>query len=212
MMFLITFSENDKRLLIALAIFLIVFFVLIAYIAKLIRYIMRKYGRAVDNYMYDMCYYKVINDPKTFTKYVKQRENKSLYFRSKWFIRIFLLTTAGFLAFALLRDHGDESTFAFFHEALDGLTIKFTGWQKTKVFGLTIPSDFPQVKRGFEPVLTLPGIISYIYLFITVVNVFAIVNASLIYISRMIRCKQAVGEVYQKKLSNLSEISANNKK
>ena len=122
-----------------------------------------------------------------------------------------VLTTAGFLAFALLRDKGDSSTFAFFTEALDGLTMKFTGWQKTKVFGLTIPSDFPQVKRGFEPVLTLPGIISYIYFFITIVNVFAIINASLIYISRMIRCRQAVGEVYQKKLSNLSEIN-NSKK
>jgi len=206
MNFLITFSENDKRLLIALAIFLIVFFVLIAYLAKLIRYIMRKYGRAVDNYMYDMCYYKIINDPKTFKRYVKQRENKNLYFRSRWFIRILVISTVLFILFAVLRDSKGASTFAFFTEALDGLTIKFTGWQKTKVFGLTIPSDFPQVKRGFEPVMTLPGIISYAYFFLTIVNVFAILNASLIYISRMIRCKQAVQEVYQKKLSTLSEL------
>ena len=211
MNFLITFSENDKRFLIALLIVLIVMFVLIAYIAKLFRHIMRKYGRAVDNYMYDMCYYKVINDPKTFTSYVRSRENKSLYFRSRWFIRILVISTALFLVFAFTRNHDGESTFAFFSEALDGLTIKFTDWQKTKVFGLTIPSDFPSVARGFEPVLTFPGIIAYIYFFLTLVNVFGILNAALVYISRMIRCKQAVGEVYQKKLSSLADVN-NHKK
>ena len=206
MNFLISFSENDKRFLIALLIFLIVFFVLIAYLAKLIRHIMRKYGRAVDNYMYDMCYYKVINDPKTFTKYVRQRENKSLYFRSRWFIRILVISTVLFIVFASLRNHEGESMFAFFHEALDALKIEFTGWKPVKVFGLTIPSDFPSVKKGPQPILTFPGILSYVYFLLTIVNVIGILNAALVYISRMIRCKQAVGEVYQKKLSSLSEI------
>ena len=73
---LIQLTEKDKRLIVALFIILIIAFVLIAYIGQGIRAIMRKHGKGIDTYMYDLCRAGLIKTPKDFMKQVVKREIK----------------------------------------------------------------------------------------------------------------------------------------
>lgn len=206
MNFLISLSEKDKRFLIALVIVFIVFFVLIAYIAKLVRHLSRKYGREVDNYMYDLCYYKVITNPKAFKKYVFKKEKINIYYRTRWFIRAFVIATALFLLYACwIRPKGaGEKTFAFAKEALDALKIEFSGWPKAKFFGLKIPNAFPHIVKKPEPLMTFSGITTYIYALICLAFACCLLHSAFVFMARMKRARTAADEVFTKKLDNLS--------
>lgn len=204
--FLISLSEKDKRFLIALVIVFIVFFVLIAYLARLVRYLMKKHGRAVDGYMYDLCYYKIITNPKDFKKYVYKKEKISIYYRTRWFIRIFVVATVLFLAYALWirQPETGEKTFAFAKEAMDALKLEFSGWPKASFFGLKIPNAFPHVVKKPEPLMTFSGIVTYAYALACLAFVCCLLRSAFIFIARMKRARQAADEVFTKKLDNLS--------
>ena len=52
---LIQLTENDRRILVALCIVLIIVFVIIAYIGHGIKSLMKWHGKGIDQYMYGLC-------------------------------------------------------------------------------------------------------------------------------------------------------------
>ena len=73
---LIQLTENDKRILIALCIILIIAFVLIAYIGQGIKAIMKKHGKRIDKYMYDLCKAGLVKNPKDHCFCYSRKESK----------------------------------------------------------------------------------------------------------------------------------------
>ena len=83
---LIKLTENDKRLLIALFIVFILVFVLIGYLVKLTKRIMKRQGKQVDTFMYDMVRLKVVKTTKHFRKVANKKSYRYFYKHSRMHI------------------------------------------------------------------------------------------------------------------------------
>ena len=73
MSFLISLSENDKRLIFALFIILILVFVLIGYIGFLITKVMKWQGKKLDSLVADPVVTHVITNKKHFFRYARKK-------------------------------------------------------------------------------------------------------------------------------------------
>ena len=72
---LIKLSENDKRVLIAICLIVLLIIVLVGYLSLLVRNVMRRQGKKVDFMMYDIMKARVIVDSKTFGKVARYKSN-----------------------------------------------------------------------------------------------------------------------------------------
>ena len=73
MSFLITLTENDKRILISLGILLILLFVIVGYIGLLVERIMKHQAKKAGTMMHDVVAAKVITTEKEFKKFGKKK-------------------------------------------------------------------------------------------------------------------------------------------
>lgn len=78
---LIKLSENDKRVLIAICLIVLLIIVLVGYLSLLVRNVMRRQGKKVDFMMYDIMKARVIVDSKTFGIVARYKSN--VYFLKK---------------------------------------------------------------------------------------------------------------------------------
>lgn len=78
MTFLIQLTENDKRILIALGILLILLFVIVGYIGLLVERIMKRQAKRAGTMMHDVVAAKVITNEKDFKKFGRKK-NRQLF-------------------------------------------------------------------------------------------------------------------------------------
>ena len=202
---LIQLTEKDKRLIVALFIILIIAFVLIAYIGQGIRAIMRKHGKGIDTYMYDLCRAGLIKTPKDFMKQVVKREIKVLYIKTRWAFRVGLSLTIVLLLFGFIFKPSGEGQpiFAFYGQALDDLRI-ILDWPRGEFFGIeNFIVDWPTVARWPSPEFSFASIITYLctigYGYVVVV-LFIYVTG---FIGKLLRAKDKSTEVFTKDLDGL---------
>jgi hypothetical protein len=202
---LIQLTEKDKRLIVALFIILIIAFVLIAYIGQGIRAIMRKHGKGIDTYMYDLCRAGLIKTPKDFMKQVVKREIKVLYIKTRWAFRIGLSLTIVLLLFGFIFKPSGEGQpiFAFYGQALDDLRI-ILDWPRGEFFGIeNFIVDWPTVARWPSPEFSFASIITYLCTIgfgYVVVVLFIYVTG---FIGKLLRAKDKSTEVFTKDLDGL---------
>lgn len=119
--FLIQLSESDKKKIAIIAIILATVIVLIGIIGELIKKRSEREGEYIDGYMYGMIRFNLITNVDKFKSYVKQREERSLYFDTRWKFRtIIILTILFFLYFYNFRNFD----FTGMYNALDSLTFE----------------------------------------------------------------------------------------
>ena len=106
---LVKLTENDKRVIIAILLIIILFIILIGYIAKLVMFIMRHQGMRIDKMMYNIMYAKVITKEKDF---VKEASYKSHVFFIKTSIAPFVIMLVSSLAFILYTYFAHEMSLA----------------------------------------------------------------------------------------------------
>ena len=203
--FLIQLTEKDKRLLVALFIFLIIVFVLIAYIGQGIKALMKKYSKGIDGYMHDLCSNKLVTNPKAFRKQVFKKETRILYKNTRWVLRIFVVFMVAFLVYSLVAKPGGEATpFAYIGQYLGDLIIDLE-WPKGEFFGISsFPIDWPYVAKGVEVSFTLPSIVSYVMLIVWVVTFFCLFSNTLKFIARIHRGIDKSNEVFSRSLDDAS--------
>ncbi len=80
---LISLTENDKRLIVALLLVIILVFVLIGYIGMIITRVMKWQGKKMDNLVHDVVITKVITDKKHFIRYGRKK-NWRTFFKQAW--------------------------------------------------------------------------------------------------------------------------------
>ena len=95
MNFLIALSENDKRLIFAILIVLILVFVLIGYIGFLVTKVMKWQGKKLDTIVADPVVTRVITDKRHFIRYARKK-NWRLFFKQSY-IAILILLFAGII-------------------------------------------------------------------------------------------------------------------
>lgn len=93
MNFLIALSENDKRLIFAILIVLILVFVLIGYIGFLVTKVMKWQGKKLDTIVADPVVTRVITDKHHFIRYARKK-NWRLFFKQSYIAILILLFAA----------------------------------------------------------------------------------------------------------------------
>lgn len=216
MFFSFVLDERTKKvILVFCALFILLLLLFGAIYAALAKY-MEKQSRKVDQYMYDLCLYRIVNSPKEFRKAVIYYERRSLFNQSKWGIRCLILFTGllfliGYLfydqqygllfrqAFTLF-PHVSYQTVGQVNETLKQIEgaalIPGPSWMPISVLP-TITSKHPDF--GDTSLY-----ISTIYYIIILFCFFKIFLSVLTFIARLRRGKKMSGEVFQKKLEQLN--------
>ena len=84
MITLIKLSENDKRIIFAVLLLIVLTLVLIGYLGMLITRIIRHQGKKLDYYIADPVTTRVITTPKHFVKYARKKNAYLFYKKARW--------------------------------------------------------------------------------------------------------------------------------
>lgn len=156
---LIKLSENDKRVLIALCLLVLVIIVIVGYLTIWVKKIMTNQGKKVDKMMYDIMKAKVITDSKTFSRVAKLKSRRYLVKQSWLPLLIALFFTGVILVYGWAT--GDYGMHYFVQGWYD---ISFTiEWEMTTVFGFL---KLLQILGILENYLIFPGILENILPFV----------------------------------------------
>lgn len=158
--FLLKLTENDKRVLIALCLLLILVIVLVGYLSMVVKRIMDRQGRKIDTMMYDIMKARVIVDGKTFGRVARYKSH--VYFLKKTWLP--LLIGVVFLAALLIYGAatGDVGL-VFFKDALENLSFGLV-WPMGDFFGLHIPVNWPHMTHVPDMSFEVGKYLSYICL------------------------------------------------
>ena len=162
MLFLISLSENDKRLIFALLIVLILVFVLIGYIGFLITKLMKWQGKKLDTLVADPVVTRVITTKRHFIRYARKK-NWRLFFKQSAIAIVILIIGATTL---ILRDAimKDFSYNVFDYEKTGFNTILFL-WDFSdciKRDGISLVLNWPVLIN--TPHFSVDAIVSYIFM------------------------------------------------
>jgi len=201
---LIQFTENDKRLLIAVLLVLILIFVLAGYIGMLITRVMKWQGKKVDDMMHDITITNVVFDKKSFRK-VAHKKSWRYFFKKSWIPIIILI-----VAFAVL--FLCQSLYDFKYDIFDfettGFNTLFFIWKDTgekhaflEFMGMEMTTTINLVH---SPVFKVEAIWSYIFvpIFLTGAIWYLIYVQCLI--SRAIRIFELSRKVYDKSMDDIN--------
>ena len=165
---LISLSENDKRLLIALLLVLILVFVLIGYIGMLITRVMRWQGKMLDNLVADVLYTRVVTTRKHFFAYANKK-NWRYFFKQSW-IAIVIIAVS-FLVLVIRNAIAKDFSYNPFDMEKGFGSLLFLWDFKnpdyyTKIFNITILASWPDlinkphfVAEAWASYIFVPGII-----------------------------------------------------
>lgn len=95
MTFLIQLTENDKRILIALGILLILIFVIVGYIGLIVERVMKRQAKKAGTMMHDVVAAKVITTEHAFKKFGRKKNNR--LFAKQAIIPVIILAFAGLI-------------------------------------------------------------------------------------------------------------------
>ena len=205
---LITISENDKRLLIALLLVLILVFVLIGYIGMLITRIMKWQGKMLDNLVADVLYTRVVTTRKHFFRYANKK-NWRMFYKQSWVGIIILITAAVVL---IIRDAiAKDFTYNPFNQN-DGFATVLFLWDfanpdyHTTIFGIEVLSQWPPLINS--PHFVIEAWASYIFVPGAVIGGLWYLWAVQCLIARTIRMIRLSRTAFDKNLDNFNQNDA----
>ena len=161
MSFLISLSENDKRLIFALLIVLILVFVLIGYIGFLITKLMKWQGKKLDTLVADPVVTRVITDKKHFIRYARKK-NWRLFFKQAYPAILILLTGAlTLIIFDAIRKDFSYNIWDYHNTGFGTILFvwDFSGCIKRE--GISLVLNWPVLVN--TPHFTVYAIVSYIF-------------------------------------------------
>lgn len=200
---LIKLSENDKRILIALLIIVLLIVIIVGYITKLVRYIMRKQGRMVDNMMVDIVKANLVTTPKEFKKVAREKNFRQFYFEALPPMGALIILSLVVLLYQLFME---KTNLNYIIEYISKLSFELS-FPTTYFFGINIISDWPTIVKGPEFFFNFDSIIAYLVL---LVGIYFIIHFSICVqalIAREWRLRHAATTVFQKDLDTLSKPS-----
>ncbi len=204
---LIKLTENDKRVLIALCLVVILLFVLIGYIVLIVKKIMKRQGKVVDTYMYDMVKLKVVKDTKHFRK-VAHTKSLRYFYKKSWIpLLLMLISFLIVLVFCLITN--ETSSFLFSIDKGFRSLFFIYNWKEIprhNFFGLNIPCDWPSLEHS--PTFLYNDIhawISYISVPLFFIGLIWYLIEIQALIARTYRILKMSKDVYAKNLEKLAE-------
>ena len=205
---LLALSENDKRLILALLLVLILFFVLIGYLGMLIIKVMRWQGKRLDSEVADVLVTRVITNRKHFLPYARKK-NWRIFFRSA-VIPILILFTAFIVLLVRNIIQNDFSYNPFNHHDGFGTLLFLWDFQNpdcyTRVFGLTVLSEWPPLIN--EPHVVAEAWCGYVFVPLIIIGGLWYLWVLQSLISRTIRMYKLSRTAFTKNLENFNQTDA----
>ena len=138
-------SEDSKRLLIALLFALIVFFVIVGCIGLIVKKIMKKQAEGADNMLYDVIRAGIFNRKNDLIKF-GIKKNHLVFFRQAWKpFMVMVIASVILILYCLIMNNWDVDIFDYKTEGIGTLfhVFDWANVPKTKIFGITLISDWP---------------------------------------------------------------------
>lgn len=206
LLFLLKLSENDKRVIIAIALVIIIIFVIIGLLGSLTVKIMKWQGKKCDTLVSDVVTYRIIRTPSELRKYAR-RKNTRHFIKQAWIPVIILLVGA----LTLIIRNSIANNWAYNPFNLNDGFGTLLWWWDFSTIGVKLENwkpviTWPQMihwplKDGFNPAC-LP---SYIIVTCLVVGggwYFVIAQA---YLARTIRAHILAKKVFEKSLDDFDQ-------
>lgn len=206
-LFLVKLTENDKRILISIAIIFILLLVLIGLLVNFVRKIMKRQGRVVDTFMYDLVRYKVVKTTKHFRKVANKKSFRYFYKKTKVPFLLMIMASLIVFLFCLITKENNIDFLFSYEKGFNSLFYIFD-WKnipKNNFFGLTIPCDWPSLLNKPHFIYNdAYAWISYIAVPLFIIgSLWFMVNVQA-YIARKIRIIKMSRDVFSKDLDKLA--------
>lgn len=204
---LIQLTENDKRILIALLLVIILVFVLIGLLGSLIVRVMRWQGRKCDTLVSDVVTYRIVKHAKQLKKYARKK-NARYFIKQAWIpILIIVLGALAILIHGIVTKNWLYNPF----NKDDGFGTLLFIWDfndadsYTVVFGLKVLAKWPPLISS--PHFVVNAIYSYIAIPCFIVGGIWYFIAAQAYLARTIRAHALAKKVFEKSLENFDQNS-----
>ena len=201
---LIKLSENDKRIIIAIFLILILVFVLIGLIGSLIVRVMKWQGRKCDTLVSDVVTNNIVTTPLQLRLYARKKNTR--YFIKQAWIPIILIIV-GVLIIIIRNAIAQDWSYNPF-SINNGFGTLFFVWDfknapTTTIFGVTLISDWP----GFanEPHLEAEAIPAYFAVPMLIVGACWYLVAAQAYLARTIKAYKLSKRLFEKNLDNYNQ-------
>ena len=203
MMFLISLSENDKRLIFALLIVLILVFVLIGYIGFLITKLMKWQGKKLDTLVADPVVTRVITNKRHFKSYARKK-NWRLFFKQSCGAIIILLVGALTLIIrdAIMKDFA-YNVFNYEKTGFNTLLFLWDFSDCIKREGISLVLNWPVLIN--TPHFEVDAIVSYVFMSSMIVGGLWYLIALQSLISRTIRMYTLSTKAFEKTLEGFNQ-------
>ena len=201
---LIKLTENDKRIIIAIFLILILVFVLIGLIGSLIVRTMKWQGKKCDTLVSDVVTNHIVTTPLQLRLYARKKNSR--YFIKQAWIPI-LLILAGILTIIIRNAVKQDWSYNPFN-INDGFGTLFFVWDfenapRTTIFGITLIADWPPFANQphFEP----NALVAYIAVPLLIIGVLWYLVVAQAYLARTIRAYKLSKTVFEKSLDNFDQ-------
>ena len=201
---LINLSDNDKHIIIALCLAIIILFVLTGLIGSLIIRTMKWQGKKCDTLVSDVVTNHIVTTPLQLRLYARKKNSR--YFIKQAWIPI-LLIVAGVLTI-VIRDAVKQDWSYNPFNINDGFGTLFFVWDfenapRTTIFGITLISDWPPFAN--EPHFEAAAIVSYIAVPLVIIGGIWYLVVAQAYLARTIRAYKLSKTVFEKSLDNFDQ-------
>ena len=206
MNFLIQLSESDKRILISLLLILILLFVIIGYLARLIKYLLRVQGDYVEKSMYDILDADLINDKKHFFKVSWEKNTRKFYFSARLPVIILICLLTIILIYQTVIENYSWDFFLFY---LQEASFELY-WPTQEFFGVNIVCDWPSIAKA--SVFYFDKFDAWLTYLVTLTGSYAIIHFILCSISLLVRNIRTIkvgNEYFKKDLDELKKAKLN---
>lgn len=189
----IVLSPRDKKILVILFLLFLIVVLLFGIFNRAIARFMTKEGKKLDSSLAGYVKYKFVNNPQEFKK-VANSKNQLILFKQMLFPVILLLVTIiGFSIFCSI----SSTNWTYIFKVYDDMFFELSA-PTTKVFGITIWSEFPHIVKGSVAFHSdISGFVAYFLLIFSLTGLVMLICAVLKFIAREKRIRECAKTIFE---------------
>lgn len=208
-LFLVQLTENDKRIIIALCLVIILVFVLIGLIGSLIIRTMKWQGKKCDTLVSDVVTNHIVANPSQLRKYA-HKKNVRHFIKQAWLpIVIMIVGALVLIAHNIIKNNWAYNPF----NLDDGFGTLLFIWDfqdpdsYAEIFGVKVLAKWPPLMN--QPHFVLDALYSYISLPLMGVGALWYLVAAQAWLARTIRAWKLSKQVFEKSLDGFNQNTPN---
>jgi len=202
---LIKLTENDKRILIAACLVIILVFVLIGFIGSIIVRVMKWQGKKCDTLISDVVINRIVTTPHQLRKYARVKNIRQFIKHAYIPIILMILSVVTIIIHNAITKNWAYNPFN--HE--DGFGTLLFVWDfkdpdsYANIFGITLLAKWPPLIN--EPHFVVEALGAYIAIPLAIVGVCWYLVAAQAYLARTIRAWKLSKQVFEKSLDGFNQ-------